>query len=264
VDGVGYTGHVMDQSSGLIYMQQRYYDPAIGRFLSVDPSYADPSSGGNFNRYWYANNSPYRFTDPDGRLAATSDSDACGVTGCETGSCSPCSGGDEADEIAAQVQHDFGRVAHTVQKAKPIVGKAVDTVDEEATNWWNWIPFVGGAKTAERASAAGLERAGAGGIAKFWGSIKQLFGAGSTAERTVFRADTSHIFRSAKGHLPHDTPANRALLQGVVKPGNIHFERTIPGGRLTQYREKLADGREVWVEVRNGVEISNGGVNVPN
>ncbi|WP_223629792.1 RHS repeat-associated core domain-containing protein [Thermomonas beijingensis] len=64
----GYTGHVMDAVSGLTYMQQRYFDPQIGRFLSVDPVTAT-SVGGNFNRYWYANNNPYRFTDPDGRQA---------------------------------------------------------------------------------------------------------------------------------------------------------------------------------------------------
>jgi uncharacterized protein RhaS with RHS repeats len=48
-------------------MQQRYYDPMIGRFLSIDPVSADPKTGGNFNRYKYAANNPYRFTDPDGR-----------------------------------------------------------------------------------------------------------------------------------------------------------------------------------------------------
>lgn len=47
---------------------QRYYDPGIGAFLSVDPVSAT-SVGGNFNRYWYANANPYRFSDPDGRLA---------------------------------------------------------------------------------------------------------------------------------------------------------------------------------------------------
>jgi RHS repeat-associated protein len=67
IDGPGYTGHVEDAATGLTYMQQRYYDPAIGRFLSVDPVTADGATGGNFNRYWYANNNPYRFTDPDGR-----------------------------------------------------------------------------------------------------------------------------------------------------------------------------------------------------
>ena len=48
-------------------MQQRYYDPAIGGFLSVDPVAVDTNTGANFGRYNYANNNPYRFTDPDGR-----------------------------------------------------------------------------------------------------------------------------------------------------------------------------------------------------
>lgn len=63
----GYTGHVMDGVSGLTYMQQRYYDPMIGRFLSVDPVTAYEKPLTNFNRYVYALNNPYKFTDPDGR-----------------------------------------------------------------------------------------------------------------------------------------------------------------------------------------------------
>lgn len=51
---------------------QRYYDPQIGRFLSVDPVSADGSTGGNFNRYWYGANNSYRFTDPDGRICTGS------------------------------------------------------------------------------------------------------------------------------------------------------------------------------------------------
>lgn len=65
--GIGFTGHVMDGSTGLTYMQQRYYDQSIGRFLSVDPVAADGKTGGNFNRYKYAANNPYSFKDPDGR-----------------------------------------------------------------------------------------------------------------------------------------------------------------------------------------------------
>lgn len=57
----------MDSQSGLTYMQQRYNDPTIGRLLSVDPVSADGTNGKNFNRYYYAANNPYRFTDPDGR-----------------------------------------------------------------------------------------------------------------------------------------------------------------------------------------------------
>ncbi|MGE8399347.1 MAG: RHS repeat-associated core domain-containing protein [Burkholderiales bacterium] len=66
-DGPGYAGHVSDASTGLSYMQQRYYDPQIGRFLSVDPVTANSSSDTRlFGRYQYAFNNPYRFTDPDG------------------------------------------------------------------------------------------------------------------------------------------------------------------------------------------------------
>jgi RHS repeat-associated protein len=68
-DGPGYTGHVEDKETGRSYMQQRYYDPMIGRFLSVDPVTADSSTGANFSRYWYANDNPFRFLDPDGRIS---------------------------------------------------------------------------------------------------------------------------------------------------------------------------------------------------
>ena len=70
-NGHGYTGHQNDAATKLVYMQRRYYDPMIGRFLSVDPVTAHVDSGSNFNRYWYANNNPYKFTDPDGRNALT-------------------------------------------------------------------------------------------------------------------------------------------------------------------------------------------------
>lgn len=69
-DGPGYTGHQEDAEIGLVYMQQRYYDPETGRFLSPDPVQAD-ASGANFNRCWYANDNPYRYTDPDGRAPDT-------------------------------------------------------------------------------------------------------------------------------------------------------------------------------------------------
>ena len=46
---------------------QRYYDPAIGRFLSVDPVGPLSNPINHFGRYHYAFNNPYRFTDPDGR-----------------------------------------------------------------------------------------------------------------------------------------------------------------------------------------------------
>ena len=66
-NGPGYGGHEEDAGTGLDYLQQRYYDPQTGTFMSPDPVDVDPSTGANFNRYAYANDNPYRFTDPDGR-----------------------------------------------------------------------------------------------------------------------------------------------------------------------------------------------------
>jgi RHS repeat-associated protein len=66
-DAPGYTGHETDATTAMVYMQQRYYDPQIGRFLSIDPVSVSWQAGGNFNRYKYAANNPYRFSDPDGR-----------------------------------------------------------------------------------------------------------------------------------------------------------------------------------------------------
>jgi RHS repeat-associated protein len=69
--GLGYTGHVNDIDSGLFYMQARYYDPAVGRFISPDP--VRPASGNpfNFNRYAYASNNPIINIDPTGTAACS-------------------------------------------------------------------------------------------------------------------------------------------------------------------------------------------------
>jgi len=67
----GYTGHREDPETGLTYMGARYYSPALGRFMGVDPAGVDASNIHGFNRYAYANNNPYRFIDPDGRVVET-------------------------------------------------------------------------------------------------------------------------------------------------------------------------------------------------
>ncbi|PTR22799.1 RHS repeat-associated protein [Luteibacter sp. OK325] len=66
-NGPGYTGHVSDDDSGLVYMQARYYDPNVGRFLSPDPSLPSPSDLFTQNRFVYAENAPTVHTDPSGR-----------------------------------------------------------------------------------------------------------------------------------------------------------------------------------------------------
>ena len=82
-NGPGYTGHVNDPETNLVYMQARYYDPATGRFLSVDPVTPTPASTLNFSRYAYANNNPIAYTDATGAAPGDFDS-GCGAFHCQT------------------------------------------------------------------------------------------------------------------------------------------------------------------------------------
>jgi len=77
----GYTGHVNDAESGFVYMQARYYDPATGRFLSVDPMASGAGNIFDFNRYNYAENNPINKIDPDGRCPVCV-IPACAATPC--------------------------------------------------------------------------------------------------------------------------------------------------------------------------------------
>jgi len=65
-DEPGFTGHVEDEATGLTYMQARFYDPQIGRFLSIDPVEFLQDHPASFNRYAYAVNDPINLTDPNG------------------------------------------------------------------------------------------------------------------------------------------------------------------------------------------------------
>jgi len=58
-----YTGRDFDSQTGLRYYRARYYDSAIGRFISEDPAQA----GDDF--YVYANDNPTNLVDPFGLRA---------------------------------------------------------------------------------------------------------------------------------------------------------------------------------------------------
>ncbi len=61
-----YTGHNVDPDTGLIYMNARYYDATLGRFLSADTIVQDPFDPQFLNRYTYCRNNPVMYTDPSG------------------------------------------------------------------------------------------------------------------------------------------------------------------------------------------------------
>ncbi len=62
----GFTFHEQLDSTQLVHMNGRLYDPFIARFLSADPNIQAPLFSQSLNRYSYALNSPLNYTDPTG------------------------------------------------------------------------------------------------------------------------------------------------------------------------------------------------------
>jgi RHS repeat-associated protein len=63
--GKGYLNERFDPETGLQYLNARYYDPLLGRFIT--PDWWDViEQGVDFNRYAYAGNDPVNMSDPNG------------------------------------------------------------------------------------------------------------------------------------------------------------------------------------------------------
>ena len=66
-----YRGYYYDNETGLYYLNARYYDPNIGRFISPDVlTILDETKGqiNGLNLYMYCNNNPIMYVDPSGCL----------------------------------------------------------------------------------------------------------------------------------------------------------------------------------------------------
>jgi RHS repeat-associated protein len=62
----GYTGHEMLDSTDLIHMNGRVYDPFIARFVSADPFVDGALNTQGWNRLGYVGNNPLTAVDPSG------------------------------------------------------------------------------------------------------------------------------------------------------------------------------------------------------
>jgi RHS repeat-associated protein len=79
-----YRGYIYDTETGFYYLQSRYYDPAIGRFINPDGTEYLGANGDlvSFNLYAYCSNNPVNGLDPCGtcihRRDFWNDCDKCG------------------------------------------------------------------------------------------------------------------------------------------------------------------------------------------
>ena len=70
INPLRYRGYYYDSETGFYYLQSRYYDPEIGRFINAD-SYASTDATGllSTNMFAYCENDPVNKSDPDGEVA---------------------------------------------------------------------------------------------------------------------------------------------------------------------------------------------------
>ena len=61
-----YRSYIYDRETGLYYLQSRYYNPAIGRFINADGYIATGHGFAGFNMFAYCSNNPVMLYDPSG------------------------------------------------------------------------------------------------------------------------------------------------------------------------------------------------------
>ncbi len=63
-----YRGYHYDSETGLYYLNSRYYNPAIGRFINSDVLVSTGQGLLGYNMFVYCNNNPIAFSDPSGEI----------------------------------------------------------------------------------------------------------------------------------------------------------------------------------------------------
>ena len=71
VNPIRYRGYYYDKETELYYLQNRYYDPAVGRFINADSYASTGQSMIGHNMYAYCNNNPFCNVDASGTFFFT-------------------------------------------------------------------------------------------------------------------------------------------------------------------------------------------------
>ena len=185
-----YRGYYYDTESGFYYLQSRYYDPAIGRFISAD-TFATTDANGflSCNMFAYCENDPVNKQDLDGELPQV-------VVGALVGAVVGA-----GLEVATQL----------------ISGTKLSNIN------WKSVAIEGASGAATGALlSAGLPaqsvkmgRAAINGITSFAHEINQGSGIAEASKSALISASTTMIFGSTKSAGRQLTNGSRAKLSGI-------------------------------------------------
>ena len=211
-------------------MQQRYYDPAIGRFLSVDPvgPLADPSN--HFGRYHYAYNNPYRFTDPDGRAPGS----RIGCGGESKGPCDPERQSRAPADFRSNASEDPTIAEYRAERAGKLgtVREAAQTASEIGD----------GLETIYFTAISGLGGGIAGGLRGGLGSLGRAGTGKGIREVVGDAADARRLFDQLRGSNPITEVKPGVFTASGTNGGTVTFRATSQSGPPTVDVHGIEDG----------------------
>jgi RHS repeat-associated protein len=134
-----YRGYFYDAALGLYVLPARVYDPALKRFLSVDPDASTALSPVEMNRYTYCINNPIAYDDPSG---AAPDLDGDGKLDVEDTAqanytANPTAANKAARDAAVNAASNPGSTASAVAKAARVArekANAIAAAEQRAAN----------------------------------------------------------------------------------------------------------------------------------
>lgn len=161
-----YRSYYFDVETGFYFLKTRYYDPEIGRFMTIDDiSYLDPDSINGLNLYAYCFNTPVNCVDPTGNAPWWS----WLISGLQlVGGIALCFvPGAQAVGVSMIIGGSLGLIANA---ASPAIAQAIGGASSMATGW-------GAISTGASLLSLGLPGIIAGGALMLVGGLTMAFGA---------------------------------------------------------------------------------------
>ncbi|MBB2947666.1 RHS repeat-associated protein [Actinoplanes lutulentus] len=206
----GFLGATSDDASGFVPLGARFYDPAVGRFLSADPvlDLTDPQQT---NGYTYSHNNPVTHSDPTGMSITLN-----------------------ASEMAAALA-GAGLSAAQVADAQAMMGKSLTDVILSAA-WGILSEFIG---LADAIGCFGGDMWACGSLilgAIPWGKLMKLPKIAKAIDRTIAAIQA---FRSAKKAAEAVIAAARAAETAALNAKKLAIERAKKAAQAA--KKKAAD-----------------------
>lgn len=134
-----YRGYVYDTETGFYYLQSRYYDPELSRFINADTLVSTGQGLLGNNMFAYCNNNPGNYSDPSGMCGLclsnkpSSQLMVSALDGCCGG------GGGGGSSVATQAMGALGMVAAGALMASAQSGQVLATKSDKETRQYQQV-----------------------------------------------------------------------------------------------------------------------------